>query len=237
MEKRIPQQQPQGTRGLNPMPDFIGDTGTENIVLPASQQRIPVGAANPSIPPEQPNAQEFRKIDEKIATQFTQSAIDREVMQERIMEGVESARALIADPYSKNPKDILAGLISKGYHTKDVEIFNQTWTLKALSQKDILLSFNEITDDNITRVGQTTAMLFGQIVYAVEAVNGISIYEWFSEIDRSKFPSTESFQLAVRRAFLRYLEQMPNSIINKFVEKYNEVEEERNKAVFELKNS
>ena len=237
MEKRTPQQQPQGARGLNPMPDFIGDTGTENVILPNSQQRIPVGASNARIPPEQPTAQEFKKIDEKISTQFTQSAIDREVMQERIIEGVESARTAKVDPYSKNPRDILAGLIAKGYYTKDVEIFNQMWTLKALSQRDILLAFNEITDDNITRIGQTTAMLFGQIIYAVEAVNGLSIYEWFSEIDRSKFSNTESFQLAVRRAFLRYLEQMPNSVINKFIEKYNEVEEERNKAVFELKNS
>lgn len=233
MEKRtVPQ--PPLNRGINPMPDFIGDSNTENTVLPPTGKP---GNIAPDISNERITPQEAKAIDAKIGAQFTPNTIDKEVMEERIARGAESARTAKVNPLSKNPKDILAGLISCGYHTKDTKIFNQTWTLKALSQKDVLLAFNEITDDNITRLGQTTAMLFGQIIYAVEAVNGIPIYEWFPEIDRSKFPSVEAFQLAVRRAFLRYLEQMPNSIINKFIEAYNEIEEERNKAVLELKNS
>jgi hypothetical protein len=239
MDKRQPQQAP--ARGFNPMPEYVGDNSTDNAVMPPKQQRPQQQppqrtiVAEPQAPRLAP--QEMQEVIEQVATQYPQSVIDQEVMQERITQGIESAKTAKVDPLSKDPKSILAGLISRGYHTKDVEIFNQKWTLKALSQRDIMLAFNEVTDTNITRLGQTNALLFGQIVYAVEAVNGIPIYEWFPEIDRSKFSSTEAFQFAVRRAFLSYLEQMPNSIINAFINKYNEVEEERNKAVFELKNS
>lgn len=182
-------------------------------------------------------AEEKAEIEQAAKVKITPEVINRGVLEEKINQEIATAKGESAElKEEQSPSGILKILIAKGSYREDVKIFNHIWTIKALNQKEVILAFNEVKDENTTITGKTSALVFGQLAYAIEAVDGVSIYEWFPEVKLSDFPSVEAFQYSVRRVFLRYLEEMPNSIINEFVENYNEIEFKRNSAVGELKN-
>ena len=80
--------------------------------------------------------------------------------------------------------------------------------------------------------------MISQIVYAIEALDGISVYEWFSDIiKRSEYDTSEEYKVAVRRVVRRYIEEMPPEVINQLDILYTEVEKNRSEAILELKKN
>jgi hypothetical protein len=232
MERRI----------INPMPESLDDVKIKpgDFIAPNQAVNVNVPSSAPSqdsdIPDAKPSIQRQSEIDESIRARLTNEALDKEILDEKIRQDINSVKKFGGGTEALGPRDFLKFLIAKGDYREDVMIYGKRWTIRALNQGDIITSFNDIKDDTATTVGKVSVLVLSQIAYAIEAMDGVSVYEWFSEIvQRDKFSTTEDFKLAVRRVLRRYLEQMPNSIISEFDTAYAEVERKRNEAIVELK--
>ena len=227
---------------INPMPESLDDTQinpndvigpNQTVNIPPSAPQVPV---TPSVPGEVPSTQKRNEIDEVVTARLTEEALNREILNEKIRDDLSTTKQNPVE--AKTPRDILKSLIAKGDYTEDRKIFGSTWTMKALSQNDLILAFSDITEETVNIVGRAATLTLSQITYAIQACNGVSVYEWFSDIvQRSKFDTSEEYKLAVRRVLRRYLGELPNSVIQVFNEAYAEIEAKRNEAVLELKNS
>jgi len=219
---------------FNPMPETLEDTKlTPNIVTGPAQ----AGADTIQLP-EQPTQKRKEQIDAMLASKLTGEAINKEILNEKIRNDIDSVKERSEVKSLKNPRDVLKTLISIGDYKETVEMFGHKWTLRALNQGDISLAFSDVTEDTTTTAGRVSVLITSQIAYAIEACDGVSIYEWFPDlIQRNQFATTEDFKLATRRILRQYLTQMPNSVINQFNDEYNKIEEKRNEAVDKLKNA
>jgi len=224
---------------FNPMPETLDDTKINpNDVLNS-------GKNNPDMPEGifgdaglVPNANRQREIDENVRTRLTEDAINKEILDEKIRQDIDSSKNIKNSNKARTPHEFLKLLIAKGEYKEDVVIFGQTWTLRALNQGDIIAAFNDIKDFSSAVEGKINAVLLSQISFAIEALNGVSIYEWFSDVvQRTEFASTEEYKLAVRRVIRRYFEKMPNVVIKEFDIAYGKLETKRNEAYAELKNA
>ena len=112
------------------------------------------------------------------------------------------------------------------------------WTIRALNQGDLITAFNDIQDDGSAALGKMSTLVLSQIAYAIDAMDGVPVYEWFPDlIKRAEFNTTEEFKMAVRRIVRRYLEKMPADILKEFDNAYATIEKKRNEAIAELKKS
>jgi hypothetical protein len=224
--------------------DFL--TGEEVV-----QTQVPETGPEPSIPvtPMEPNMdanipdlekmegtpnvqrrQEINKmVDDKISTKVT-------TIEDQIQKDIQNAQKKKFEGVATHPKDILKQLIAQGEYIEDAQLFGHTWTLRALDQGDQLMSLDEVKDTLETASSRVIAMMFGAVVFSVQAIDGVSIYEWFDEIKITDFKDNMEYHIAVRKAFKKYLEAMPPTVIEILYEKYLEVDEKRNKALDELKN-
>jgi hypothetical protein len=228
--------QPKPPRVFNPMPESLDDVqigptpnmGGQFGELPQEHQE---GTADPRI-----SSRRSAEIDSIVASRITDNMINKEILDEKIRQDITSIKKEVQAP--QGPKDVLKALIARGDYREDVELFGHIWTMKALSQGDIIAAFNDIKDDNSSAVGKVATLTISQIAYAVEACDGQSIYEWFPDIiNRQDFGTTEEFKLAVRRIFRRYLEQMASTTLNALDAAYTTIEKKRNEALVELKKS
>lgn len=169
-------------------------------------------------------------VDDKVIAKVTS-------IQDQIQKDIAEAQKKKFEGRPSHPKDILKQLIAQGEYVEDVQLFGHIWTLRALDQGDQLMSLDEVKDTLETASSRVIAMMFGSVVFSVQAIDGISIYEWFDEIKITAFNDNMEYHIAVRKAFKKYLEAMPPSVIEVLYEKYMEVDEKRNKALDELKNS
>lgn len=169
-------------------------------------------------------------VDEQIMTKVS-------TVEDQIQKDIQNAQKKKFEGKASHPKDILKQLIAVGEYVDDFKLFGHTWTLRALDQGDQLMSLDEIKDSLETASGRVIAMMFNTVVYSVQAIDNISIYEWFDEIKITNFRDNMEYHIAVRKAFKKYLEAMPPAIIEILYEKYLEVDEKRNEALDELKNS
>lgn len=180
-----------------------------------------------------PGAARRMDINKTIDTLVSKTATVDETVQ-RDLDAVRGKYA--ASPM--DPKNILKNMIKKGEYKQDFKLFDHVWTLRALDQQDTLLALDEVRDSLETVMGRTVALTFAYIVYSLEALDGVPIYEWFPEIKLSDFNNNKmEYILAVKRALKRYMEALPPTIINSLYEKYLEVDDSRNKGLEELKNS
>jgi len=224
---------------FNPMPESLEDTKVgPNDVLGPEQQTMASQEGVFGDPAVQPTAQRTKEIDDEIRKKVTDEALNKEILNEKIRQDIQNSKNTPVDAKTRTPKEFLKELIAKGEYKEDIEIFGQKWTIRALNQGDIIAAFNDITDWSITTEGKLNTVLLSQIAFSIEAMNGVSVYEWFSDIvQRNTFATTEEYKVAVRRVLRRYLEQMPNGVIKQFDVAYAQVEEKRNEAIAELKNS
>lgn len=213
-------------RIMNPMPDRLGEQvmGDKDDFL------------TPSDIPTMESSSRSQRESARNSTNVA-SSVEEDILNEKIQQDIQSVSSA-KNVVPKNPRDILKTLIARGEYREDVELFGYKWTLKALDQRDILLAMEDLSDLSITDQSRITTLLFAQVVYAIEAVEGIQIYEWFTDIvQRDKYSSTEEYKVAVRRVLRRYLEKLPPSAINSFNVEYAKIENKRNEAIENLKNS
>jgi hypothetical protein len=136
-----------------------------------------------------------------------------------------------------HPRDILKELLVKGELRKTFEVFGHRWTLRALDQGDLLLAMDDLKDSIETEAGRLVAVVFSKVVYSIEAIDDIPIYDFFPEIQPTNYPSKIDYIIAVKRFLRSYLVGMPPVVIDTLYIKYDEVERERDQAVTKLKNS
>jgi len=236
-------------RTINPMPESLDDaTVNPNDVIAKPQTTIRQNISqnqftnqqhtNQSnyIPPEQPNMQQRNQINNKVDGILTEQMINKEILDEKIRQDIAAVKASPKIESGSTPKDILKSLIAQGEHKEDVELFEHTWTLRALNQRDILAAFNDIKGDVESVAGRVTSVMVSQIVYSIEALDGIPVYEWFNDIiKRPDFATNEEYKIAVRRALRRYIEEMPPEFINQLDAAYTSIEKNRNEALLQLK--
>ena len=166
----------------------------------------------------------------------TTERLKQEIMNEMIEQDIASATNPTGIALPENPKDALKFLIAKGQYTKNVKLYGFTWTMRALDQRDVLLAYDSIKLDMESDAARVATIMFIQVIYSIEAINGKSIYEWFPEIIASNYTKKEEYFLAIKMALKTYFEHMPSYFIDSFYMEYNKIEEERAKIFEELKN-
>jgi hypothetical protein len=219
---------------FNPMPESL-DEGSARLQQPlqttsefATVQDIKVEAM--------PNSQRRAEIARSIDALGVTDAINEKITEERIDADIAAVKKVNLKDI-RTPQDVLKALIAKGAYTKDVTLYDHVWTIRALEQRDLLLALDDIRDDLPSQAGRVTTLMFAQVVYAIEAIDGISLYEWFTEIKPRDYATTEEYKVAVKRALRRHLERMAPTIIDAFYSEYQKIDGERTAALLELKNS
>jgi len=237
-----------GKPGINPDDFLVGEELQEfNPMAPVptrQQQEVPLAAitTTEAAPTNDdlhtlektPNAARRSEIDQSV----TQTVNKIDTVEDKVRKDVLEAQKKKFEGIPKTPKDVLKSLIAQGEYTKDFKMFGQIWKLRALDQSDTMLALDEVKDDYETGSGRMLALMFGTIIYSIEAINGISVYEWFEELKLQDYNNNRmEYHVAVRKALRSYLEAMPPGIVDVIYEKYMELDEERAGAIEKLKNS
>lgn len=136
-----------------------------------------------------------------------------------------------------HPKDILKSIIAKGEYKETVHLFGTDWTLRALDQGDMMMVFDEVKDTVTTIVGRMTALEFMKVVFSIEAISDVPIYELFEDIKITDYPNKMVYIVMVKKALQRYLEAFAPDVIDALFVKYQEIDNKRTGALAELKNS
>ncbi len=209
-----------------------------------ASRNTPFNDANPSNIPdlhtssegETPTVAQMRDINNTINK--TQVLNKEDIIQQKITEDLKKATSSFS-LQGNSPLSVLKQMISLGEYKEDIKLYGQLWTIRALDQSDLMLAVEEATSLTESPVGKLTAIAFYQLVYSIEAVNGVSIYEMFKDtIKVTDYPSQIAYIIAVKKALKRYLEHFPPAVIDSlYYEGYVKVDEKRNKALEELKNS
>ena len=168
---------------------------------------------------------------------ISSSQIRDEIIEEKIREDIDSVKKSSSNPVDSSPKNILKRLIAKGDYQETFRLYGDDWTLRALDQRDLLLASEMITNEVGTDAAKISHIIFAQVLFSVEAINGKSVYEFFSDIDPIKFNKREEYVFAITIALKTYFEHMSPQIINEFYDKYQIVDQKRNEALEKLKNS
>ena len=236
---------PRALQGLNAeSADFSsGDFLTQGDMI---QGDITSGGGSSDLPPDTsnfpdlhkgpdlPNSKKRLSIDEEMIKKLQESKATR--IDEAIAKDINSIRTKnVGIPV--NPLSTLKELIQKGELRETFEMYGITWTMRALDQSDLLFSLDAIKDSLDTSAGRFTALTFAQIVFSIEALNGLSIYEIFPDIKVTDFKDEQEYIYAVKIALKKYLTALPPRIIDELYLRYIELDEKRNKAIDDLKNS
>lgn len=228
---------------MNPMPESLDEananlqqsqflTGEE---ISESGEFTNIEATN--VPGLVLTAEQQHAVKAGVDTQLTSKALNEEILDERIKQDINNVVTKSDRALSGSPKDVLKALIAKGQYEKVHEIRGHSWKLRALSQNEFLQAMEDVQDETSTNTGRVSNIMFSQVIYSIEACDGIPIYEWFVDtVKRESYDSKEAYQLAVRRVLRAYFSNMAPSIIDEFYQAYVETENERKEALEELKN-
>lgn len=159
-----------------------------------------------------------------------------ELIDERIQQDILSAKG-VSQKTSSSPRDILKRMIVKGDYQDTIEYLGSKWTLRALDQRDLLLASEMIRDDAGTDAAKMSYIIFAQVLFSIEAIDGVSVYEMFPDIKPKDFTTREEFNLRVRNALRSYLIHAAPQVINDLYDEYKKIEKVRNEALTDLKNS
>jgi hypothetical protein len=176
--------------------------------------------------------QRKNEIDAEIEKYISKNSL----AEERLLKEVEKVTKKNTSA-PEHPRNILTDLLTKGELTKTFDVANHKWTLRALDQGDILLAMDDLKDSIQTEAGRLTSVVFSKVVYSIEAIDDIPIYQFFPEIKPQDHPSKIDYIITVKRALRAYLIGMAPKIIDLLYYKYIELEDERDKALDTLKNS
>lgn len=179
-----------------------------------------------------PNAAERASIAAQVGNLSIEDKIEDKIQRD-IQNTQDKFKSVKSDP-----KSILKELIVRGEYRETINFMGVDWTIRALDQGDVMLAFDEVKDDLATAVGRLTALEFIKLVYSIEAINGIPIYDIFDEIQMEKFGTNKmAYVLAVKKALQRYLEGFAYPLIDGLYTHYTNIESKRNEALAALKNS
>lgn len=234
---------PNALRGLNASPDDFtsGDFLTQDDMV-----QTDLGSMPGAVPPDTSNFPDLHNMNSIPGTK-RQSEIEQEVLSklqeskakridDAIAKDIESVKTKTSLP--KNPLSALKELIQQGELTDTFELYGLTWKMRALDQNDLLLSLDAIKDTLDTSSGRFMALTTAQVVYSIEEINNIPIYSLFPDIKLEDFNNDEQeYIFAIKRALKKYLTSLPPKIIDDLYFKYTELDEKRNQAIDDLKNS
>ena len=155
--------------------------------------------------------------------------------EERAVMGAESMQK---DRQFKLPtaRDLFKDVINLTNYSEEVKMYRHVWTLRGLDHSDILAAADEVRDTAQGNVGFLTSFTFSKLVYSIEAVDHITIFEIFRDIDKTKFGKEIDYIMAVKRALRAYLLAMPDLVIDDLITAYTEMELRRNQEIIKLKN-
>jgi hypothetical protein len=225
-------------------PDNVGLSPGDFITGPAAGIQQP----NPFPKPSPTGIPDLHKVDlnstpqarQEILqkTEMSTSELKQEILDEKISQDIKTAReSSLNKAFPDSPKDILKQLIAHGEYQEVVEIFGSKWTMRALDQRDLLLAAEMVKDDLSSSTARMSSIIFLQVVFSLEAINGTSIYDCFQDIKPADYKTREEYSLAIRVTLKKYLEHVPPQVINMFYDEYKRIEDTRNKALGNLKNS
>lgn len=180
-----------------------------------------------------PTASRAKEIRQQIDEQ---QAMKEDMIEENLQEEVDFIQNKNLGSKT-DPKNIIKSLIRKGEYYEEVKLYGQKWTLRALDQGDLLSAIDGIGDYLDSQSGRITALMYAQVIYSIEALNGIPIAEWFPEVKASSFSKTEEYRIAVKRMLMLFLKGLGPKIIDDLYTEYARISEVRNKSLEELKNS
>jgi hypothetical protein len=219
-------------------PEFFEENGSDFLItdpiVPNTQQTQQMHSSLPDYHTmeEMPTAQQRVQINNKIDTNL----IKQDTVEEKLRLDAEALQQKF-NPIQKSPIDKLKQLIDKGSLTKDIDAFGLTFSLRALDQSDIICALDE-ADSMATLSGRLPAIKLCIVTYSIESLDNVSVYDWFPNIKLLDHANNKfSYANAVRRALRRYLEPMPDSVINTLYKEYEIIEAERDRALSEIKNS
>lgn len=177
---------------------------------------------------------ELSAAEKQNASQVVNNVINKEIIaEERLKRELEQLKHRNTP---NAPRDILKDLIMKGELKKSYKLFDHTWTLRALDQGDILLAVDDIKDSTETISGRMVSIAFSKVVYSIEEIDNVPIYQFFPEMLPTQFKSNTEYMIACKKALRAYLVGMPPIVIDMLYDKYLELEAERDKALADLKN-
>jgi len=263
--KGLPEQQDEtpNTSGIN---SFGGSLAKPHIPSPlpgGKGSSVPAGAHrfDPSQPIEQMSDEDIQRAQElsefpdlleeeeqhptateKRSLEKTgESVAHNELSTERITEErVQQETAKIRNKHYGSPDrpvDILKEIIMKGEYKETFSLYGYKWTMRALDESDLLNAADQVRDDTDTTVGRLTAFAFSQVVYAIEAIDDIPIYEFFPEIQAKDYRSKIDYIIAVKAALKAYMLAFPHILIDSLFTKFKEITAKRDSSLEELKNS
>lgn len=179
-----------------------------------------------------PSAEESSKIREEIST----SALKKDDITSKISDAISKLKKTEDTPVS--PLDKLKLFIEVGALTSEFEMFGTKWKIKTLDQADKIAMYDE-AESMAASTGRIPALSLLNVVYALEAVGGVSIYKTFQEdINLDMFKGNKhAYVVAVRAALKQFMLAYPQRMIEALNNKVQELEDEQIKALSELKNS
>ena len=213
---------------------------TPNMIIPQQplnaigQKGMPVPDLHKST--EIPTTHESR---EEIRANVPPINLREAILDEQLNQDVASAKKEDKDkPINgkTSPKDVLKYLIARGDYQDSFELYGAKWTMRALDNRDVLLAFDEMKDDIQTQAGRISALMFAQVMYSIEAINGVTLPDWFPEVKSKDYDSREAYMVGVRHQLRKYLEHMPIMVIDNLYAEYTKIEKKRNVALEEIKN-
>ena len=222
--------------------DFLTGEDIQQTPVSNSFQTPPPPNLNSGTTNDIPDLEKMESVPNVSRRQEINQMVDENVVakvtsiEDQIQNDIKNAQKKKFEGKPTHPKDVLKQLIAQGEYVEDFRLFGHVWTLRALDQGDQLMSLDEVKDSIETASGRVVAMMFGSVVFSVQAIDGLSIYEWFDEIKITNFENNMEYHIAIRKAFKKYLEAMPPTVIESLYEKYMELDDKRNEAVNELKN-
>lgn len=214
-------------------PEFFDENGSDFLIT----DPVNYNAQGSSIPDlhkteELPTPAQVAVINKNVDSKVTA----KESIEEKITKDLGLMQSKLAQ-VPKSPLDKLKSLIERGTLIKTISAFGYNFELRALDQADLIIAFDD-ADTLASRSGKAPAIKLTLVTQAIESLDGVSIYQWFPDIKLEDFKDNKlAYAQAVRRALRRYLEPMPDAVIEKLYEEYEQLVFERDQALAEVKNS
>ena len=134
-------------------------------------------------------------------------------------------------------KDVFADIIASGDYREIVTVARHTWELRALEQSDILCAADDVRDTADGQLGYLNSFTFAKLVFAIEGIDGYSIYELFPDILPTTFLNKIDYIIAIKMALRAYLLAFPVPVVDELIEHHMRIEKVRDEKITKLKNS
>lgn len=203
-------------------------------LLSMAQERGTFDPEGDSIPELHKEQQLFTKS----SRQFVKDNYSREVLaQERAEMAADSAKSSRNGAQVPLAKDVFADIITAGGYREIVRVAGHDWEIRAIEQSDLLCAADDVRDTSDGQLGYLTSFNFAKLIYAIEGVDGYSIYELLPDVLPAKFVNKIDYVIACKHSVRAYLLAFPTSVIDDLIEQHLRIEQAREDKLQKLKNS